>query len=134
MKSFPKNKITPLLVKGGVGGGLILFLRPSPAHAAVWGARCAVNTVATIQGFECLFANILEVIVSLAGIVFFIMFLNGGFQYLFSSNDPKKVAVASNTLTMAFIGLAGVAISWLILNFIHTFTGVDVTQFAIPGP
>lgn len=95
---------------------------------------CVYDTdVATIQGFECLFYNILQVIVYFAGIAFFVMFIYGGFQYLFSGNDPKKTATASSTLTMAIIGVAGVIISWLILSLIKTFTGVDVTQFAIPG-
>jgi hypothetical protein len=90
--------------------------------------------VPTIQGFECLFNNILQVVVSLAGIAFFIMFLNGGFQYIFSNGDQKKVATASSTLTMSIIGLVGVIASFLILKLIQQFTGANVTQFKIPGP
>jgi TRAP-type C4-dicarboxylate transport system permease small subunit len=90
--------------------------------------------VATIQGLECLFKNVLQVIVSAAGIVFLVMFTYGGFQYLVSSNDQKKVAQANSTLTLAFFGLVGVIISWLVLRFIQQFTGVNVTDFKIPGP
>lgn len=117
------------------------FSRPVFAQET-WSNRCApkvtigqttYSDVASIQGFECLFYNILQVIVYLAGISFFIMFIVGGFQYLFSSGDPKKAAAASSTLTMAIIGLVGIIVSWFILSFIQKFTGVNVTDFIIPG-
>jgi hypothetical protein len=112
------------------------FPRPVLAQgttAGPWSQRCAIGDVATIQGFECLFANILQIIVTIAGLAFFFMFISGGFKYLLSSGDEKKLASASSTLTMAIIGLIGVIASWLILNFIQKFTGVNVTTFQIPG-
>jgi uncharacterized membrane protein len=82
---------------------------------------------------ECLFFNVLQVIVIFAGLAFLFMFISGGFKYLFSGNEQKSVAAAGATLTMAFIGLVGIIASWLILSFIQKFTGVNVTQFKIPG-
>lgn len=113
------------------------FLLPAPVYAqgAVWGNNCVSSsdpTVPQIQGLECLFGNVLKVIVTGAGIAFFIMFTIGGFQYMTSSNDPKAVAAASSTLTYAIIGLVGIIVSWLILSFIGTFTGTPVTEFTIP--
>jgi len=119
-----------------VGGSFLV----SPVHAqntAAWAGRCvgtgANSDVATIQGLECLFYNVLQIIVMVAGLAFFAMFISGGFKYLFSSNDQKAVAAASSTLTMAIIGLVGIIASWLILSFIQKFTGVNVTIFKIPG-
>jgi uncharacterized membrane protein YuzA (DUF378 family) len=111
------------------------FLFPTPVHAqSAWSGKCvAQGDVATIQGLECLFGNILQVIVGFAGIIFFVMFINGGFQYLFSGSDPKKTAVSSSTLTMAILGLVGVISSYLILSLIKKITGADVTNFVIPG-
>jgi hypothetical protein len=91
------------------------------------------NDVATIQGLECLFFNVLQVIVFIAGLAFLFMFISGGFKYLLSSGEQKAVAAASSTLTMAIIGLVGIIASWLILSFIQKFTGVNITQFIIPG-
>jgi NADH:ubiquinone oxidoreductase subunit 6 (subunit J) len=109
---------------------------PPPVYAQdTWTGKCVSNTdVATIQGFECLFANISQVIIYIAGIVFFIMFIVGGFRYLTSQNDPKKTASAASTLTMSIIGLIGIILSFLILKFISNFTGIDVTKFTIPSP
>ena len=117
---------------------LSTIFSPSPVYAQdAWFGRCVSGSgdeaVATIQGFECLFANILSVVVTLAGIAFFIMFIIGGFQYMQTNNDPKAVAAASSTLTYAVIGLVGIIVSWLILLFIKDFTGVDVTKFEIPN-
>jgi len=131
MKSHPKNKAVLFLFL--VTSYLFPFAVSAHAQSA-WSGKCvAQGDVATLQGLECLFGNILQVIVGLAGIIFFIMFINGGFQYLFSSSDQKKVAVASNTLTMAIMGLVGVVASYLILKLIQTITGANVTNFIIPS-
>ena len=114
-----------------------LLIKPTPALAqTAWSAgHCVANgDVATIQGFECLFANIISVVIGFAGLAFFLMFIYGGFQYLFGANDDKKVAAASSVLTMAITGLIGAIASYLILNFIQGFTGTNVTNFIIPGP
>jgi hypothetical protein len=99
----------------------------TPIFAADWS-----GDVATIQDFNVVFQNIAQVIVYFAGIVFFIMFIRGGFIYLTSGGDPKKTAKANSTLTLAVIGLIGVIISFLIITFIGSFTGVNVTEFNIP--
>jgi len=112
---------------------LTKIISPIPVCAADWNSTCVKDGVATIQGFNCLFANIAQVIVYFAGLVFFIMFIRGGFSYLTSGGDPKKIAKATSTLTMAVIGLVGVIISFLIIKFIESFTGVNVTEFAIPS-
>jgi len=117
---------------------LSLFFLPRPVFAQpqAWSGRCvdfANPDVATIQGFECLFYNILQVITFFAGLAFFFMFIYGGYQYLFSSNDQKKVAAASSTLTMSIMGLIGIIASFFIFNFIETITNVKITDFIIPG-
>ena len=101
---------------------------PAPVFAAEWS-----GDVAKIQDFNVLFANIAQVIVYFAGLVFFIMFIRGGFAYLTSGGDPKKTAKATSTLTMAVIGIVGVIISFLIIRLIGSFTGVNVTEFNIPN-
>lgn len=100
---------------------------PTPVFAAQWS-----GDVATIQDFSVVFQNIAQVIVYFAGLVFFVMFIKGGFSYLTSGGDPKKAAKATSTLTMSIIGLVGVIISFLIIKFIGTFTGVNVSEIKIP--
>jgi cbb3-type cytochrome oxidase subunit 3 len=126
---FKRLKLLPVLA-------FIFLASPRATFAQrAWTGRCVANgDVATIQGLECLFYNILQIITYAAGLAFFVMFLVGGFNYLFSGNDQKKVAAASSTLTMAIVGLVGIIISWLVILFINNFTGVNVIDFNIPGP
>ena len=112
------------------------LVTPVYAQTTAWTGKCvdANNPdVATIQGFECLFANILQIVTLIAGLVFIFLFISGAFSYLFSSGDEKKVAQASSTLGSSFLGLVGIIISWLILKFLTEFTGVNLLDFVIPS-
>lgn len=104
------------------------------ADPLVWSDRCATDGVATIQGFECLFQNVLRVATSLAGIAFGVMIVVGGFRMIFAGGEKGKVETAKNTITIAFAGLALVIAAWFILLLIETVTGARVTEFSVPGP
>ena len=112
---------------------LLNFFLPHPAYAAVWTSNCMCDEVATIQGFECIFANIAQIIVYFAGLVFFIMLIRGGFSHLTSGGDPKKIAKATSILSHSIIGLIGVILAFLIITFFTTFTGIEVGKFGLPG-
>ncbi len=87
--------------------------------------------VARLQDLEGVFGNVVNAVLGLAGIVLFIMLFLGGFSYITSGGDPKKVESARNTLTYAIGGMIFIALAYLILKFIETFTGVPVTEFKI---
>ncbi len=89
--------------------------------------------VATIQGLEGLFSNVVSVILGFGGIVLFILLLVGGFNYLTSGGDPKKIEGAKATLTYAIIGIVVLVLAFLILRLIETLTGAKVTEFQIIG-
>jgi len=90
-----------------------------------------VDDVAILKGFEGIFDNVIGVILSFGGVVLFLMLIAGGFQFITAGGDPAKVEQAKKTLTYAIMGVAFLALAFLILKFISTFTGVDVTQFKI---
>jgi len=90
--------------------------------------------VATIQGFECLFVNIVRVLTPIAGLAVFVMFIVGAFQLITAGGEAKQIQKARKTLTYAVLGLVLFVGIWFILKLIQTITGVDVTTFEIPGP
>jgi len=90
--------------------------------------------VATLQGFECIFQNLLSVLTTLAGVAFGVMIVIGGFRLIFSGGDKQQIQGAQRVITAAVIGLALMIVAWFILLIIQTFTGIQVTQFTIPGP
>lgn len=118
---------------------IVALFFPSPVYAQMpedWKGRCVSTTdpdVATIQGLECLFVNIVRVLTPIAGLLLFIMLIIGSFKYLTSGGDPKKTQSAQQTFTWAIAGIVIFFGIWFVLQLIKTITGVDVTIFEIPG-
>ncbi len=98
-----------------------------------WADGCQSGGVATIQGIECLIANVLSVAITLIGITGFVMMILGAFRYLVSGGNSKETETARKTLTYAVIGLVVALSSYVILNLIAEFTGVEsILKFDIP--
>lgn len=95
-------------------------------------SACQTDDVATLQGFECIFANILLIIIPFAVLAAFIVLIVGGLQYLTSAGDPKQVQKATGTITAAIIGIAVTLGIWIIFNLLNTITGLNLLQFEIP--
>jgi len=95
---------------------------PSPGETA---------DVATIGSLVTVFSNVIQAVTALAGIVLFVMLVIGGYTFLFSGGDQKKLEKAKGTLTSAIIGLVILVCSYLILMLIQKATGVttDLTKF-----
>lgn len=116
---------------------LLAQAMPSPVP---WSSRCEDTSfggrVATIQGMECVFQNVVAIAIVLAGLAVFLLFLAGGLKYLTSGGEPKAAEQAKNTLTYAFLGLVLMITSYLILKFLSEFTGLGapLLNFFIPGP
>lgn len=103
----------------------------SPVYAlAEWGS--GEENVAQISDLEIIFQNLLNVVMVLAGLVFFVMLLAGGLNYLTSGGDPEKVKKAGGTISNALMGFVLLIASWFILRFISQFSGVDLTIFELP--
>ncbi|MCX6793857.1 MAG: hypothetical protein NTY06_02010 [Candidatus Gottesmanbacteria bacterium] len=100
---------------------------------AVWNSSCLVEGAATFKCFEPLFTNVVVALTALVGIALFIMLVIGGYGFLFSGGDQKKLEKARGTLTAAITGVVVIVVAYLILKTIQVFTGVNVTQFTIPN-
>lgn len=108
--------------------------QPKPwSGVCVGGAIPGGSDVATLQGFECLIANVFSVIISVIGISGFAMFIIGAFRWMLSGNDSKGVETAKNTMTFAIIGIVVAISGFIILNLIASFTGIGaILHFRIP--
>jgi hypothetical protein len=106
-----------------------------------WAAPCVgraydnkrdASDVPTIQGVECLVANILASAITLIGIAAFVMFLAGGFQYLTAGANAKGVESGKNTIGFAILGIVVALASFMILNVLANLTGVQtILKFQI---
>lgn len=106
------------------------------AQTVEWTGVCvggAEGDVATIQGLECLIANVFTVIISLIGLAAFVMLLVGAMRWLLSGGNSSNLDKAKNTMTYALIGIVVSLSAFIVLNLIAGFTGVqDIRKFEIP--
>ena len=63
-----------------------------------------------------------------ATIVALFLVIYTGIKFINSGGDPKSIDSAKKMLTFALIGLIVVFLSFFIINFIATFTGVDTLR------
>lgn len=135
---------------GKINLGIITFLSAFPifsttamAQVRDWesrGLNCTgINSglaeagdVATIQGFSCLIANLLSIAITGIGLLAFVMFVIASFRYLVAGGNSKNVELAKGTMTYAIVGIVVALSSFIILNLISNFTGINVTEFIIP--
>jgi len=89
--------------------------------------------IATLQGFSCIFQNILTIIIPLAGLAAFVVLIIGGFQYLTSAGDPKQAQKAQSIITGAIIGIVAIIGIWFAFNMLQYITGYNPLQFAVPN-
>lgn len=89
------------------------------------------DNVATIGCIVPLFENLVKGVLALSGVALFVMLVIGGFNFLLSGGDPKKLEAARGTLTNAVIGLVVIVLSFLIIKTIEVATGAPVTKFEL---
>lgn len=88
-----------------------------------WG-ECLSGGVATFNCIPIVIANLLSGVLIFAGVVALIMFILGGYKYIDSGGDTKKVQAAKNNFTYGLIGLAIILFSFVIINIISQVTHV----------
>ncbi len=99
------------------------------------GAGCvSEDGVATVQGFGCMMANVLSVFLTVLGIVGFVMIIYAAFNMMIMGGNSQATEKSKNTITYAIIGIILALSSFIIINLIANFTGLDVIKnFSIPG-
>ena len=96
-----------------------------------WSESAKAGGPATIKDLEVVFARVVQIVASAAGIACLIMLIVGGFKYLTAGDNPKAAESAKNTITHAFLGIVLLVVSWLVLVLLEKFTGVPLTKFVI---
>lgn len=87
--------------------------------------ECVKNGTATIGCIPAIFSNIVSALLMFVGIFALGLFIMGGFKYMNSGGDAKKLEGARNNLIYGIIGLIVVFFSFFIINLISYITGVE---------
>jgi hypothetical protein len=122
---------------------VLQFALPPQAAAQTlpWGGGCVYLAegdteapVATIQGLECLIANIFIVFITIIGLAGFVMFIVASFRWMTSGGNTKGVETARNTFTFVVIGIIVALSAYIIINLIAAFTGINIIrEFRVPN-
>jgi hypothetical protein len=114
----------------------LYYASPAYAQTTVWSGVCVSgpnNDVATIQGLECLIANIFTVIITLIGLAAFVMLIVGSVRWLTSGGNSSSLDTAKKTMTYAIFGIIIALSAFIVINLISGFTGVEsIKEFRIP--
>src|SRR5688572_19495480 len=70
-----------------------------------------------INDFGIIIGNIIQMLLTLGGVLAVIYIIWAGIQYIISSGDPKKTAEAKSGLTYAVVGLVLSAAAYLLVDF-----------------
>lgn len=73
-----------------------------------------------LVGPDGVFTKISNTLLLVIGIISVVMLIYGGFRYIISGGDNKKVADAKNTILYAIIGLIISLLAYAIINFVIT--------------
>lgn len=83
-----------------------------------------------------LIQGIIRIVFVVAVILTFLFLLWGGIQWITSGGDKEKYEEARNRITAALIGLAIIALAWLVIKLVTYFFGLPdmfgSDQFLIP--
>lgn len=88
-------------------------------------------------GFTCIWSlvsNTVSVAFILAGIVFFLILVLGGIEWLTSGGDKAKLQDAQKKIINAFIGIAIIAASWAIFTLVLYFFGINLDNICTESP
>ncbi|PIR58617.1 MAG: hypothetical protein COU69_04655 [Candidatus Pacebacteria bacterium CG10_big_fil_rev_8_21_14_0_10_56_10] len=130
--------------------GLVLGGSATTAHAQfspqAWlGTNCVgqdyssqngpdASDVATIQGFECLLANVLSVAITLIGLVALVMLIYGSFKLMLSGGQAKSTEEARKIVTYSIVGIIVALSAFVVLRLIIEFTGIqELGNFQVPN-
>ena len=71
-----------------------------------------------LVGPEGVFTKISNTLLLVIGVISVVMLIYGGFRYIISGGDNKKVTDAKNTILYAIIGLIISLLAYAIINFV----------------
>lgn len=89
---------------------------------------CSYQGVATIDCIPPIIANLIYWLILLVGTIAVIFIIIGGIRFIISGGDPKKIDQAKKTIGFSIAGLLLVFLSFAIINFIASTTGVGCIQ------
>jgi succinate dehydrogenase hydrophobic anchor subunit len=99
----------------------LLQLGAIPVFAALWPSEYE-----RVTDPDVLISNAIRLVFILAGVVVLLFLMMGGFQWITSGGDKANTEAARNKITAAIIGMAIIALSYIVIKIVGVFFGIDI--------
>ena len=87
-----------------------------------------------IPDLEIVFSSLLSIILATTGVASFIMLIMAGYRLMLAGGDKDAIQKAQNTLVYALFGVGISILSWVIINMVGKFLGLNLSQFTLCLP
>jgi hypothetical protein len=104
-----------------------VLIMPVLSNAALVNCGTTASNPCKFTDFIALINNIINWIISIAGVIFAVSFIYGGFLYMTSGEKPANKEKAKSLLWNTLLGFVIILVSWLIVyTILHAL--VDPSQ------
>ena len=73
----------------------------------------------------------IQMLLIVAGVIFFFMLVIGGVQWILSGGDKAKTESARGQITAALVGLVIVFAAWAIVTLVNAFFGINLFNLTV---
>jgi hypothetical protein len=122
MKKLNTYLTTAAAAIGGIVAPYAVLAVDNPFNTAANVAK-NVGTVAGVgqqQELPVIIGNIINILLGFLGILFLVLLLWGGFEWMTAGGDKEKVTTATTRIRNAVIGLVIIVAAFAISNFVLT--------------
>lgn len=85
------------------------------------------NSAGRFDSIGDIILNAFNIVIVIAGVIFMILLLIGGLQYLTSGGDEDNATKARKLLLNAVIGIVIIVVSWAVGNFVLRTLGIGIS-------
>ena len=110
--------ITPVFADTIPGSGTVPLSKPSAAaqaNLAQAGTQAGISTTVTLPE---LIGRIINIVLSLLGVIFLALAVYGGYEWMTAQGDDKQVTSAKNIIKNSIIGLVIIVAAYAISNYV----------------
>ncbi len=97
-----------------------------PPSSTSFDIKCFFQPASIFKDFGSLASTIIAVLIAVAGVIAIFFIILGGIKMVTASGDMKKIQSAQQQILYAIIGLAVVALAFVILQVVQYFLGSKV--------
>lgn len=92
--------------------------------------KSGYDVYTTNPGIDPIIATIIQTALSLIGVIFLLLIIYGGYNWMTAAGDNSKVETAKNTITRAVMGLVVVLAAYAISYFVIQSLGANTLNDA----